>query len=188
MVKASASGVEDPGFESRLRLDFSGSSHTSDLKIGTPVATLLGTWHYRVSVGTGRPGVSILWLGEVESWICNFYLSVAAHKIVCADLSLRYTSMLLGRQATNTAFFYTNPQPTPTLWGRSTAPHGHLMLGDKISHGKRFLLVCLHQGQPNPSHLAWCVQWQAIHPAAGNPYLLLNQVCCHLGRSFFFLK
>ena len=39
---------------------FSGSSHTSDLKIGTPVATLPGAWRYRVSAGTGRPGVSIL--------------------------------------------------------------------------------------------------------------------------------
>ena len=38
---------------------FSGSSHTSDLKIGTPVATLPGAWRYRVSAGTGRPGVSI---------------------------------------------------------------------------------------------------------------------------------
>ena len=60
MVKASASRVEDPGFESRLCRDFSGSSHTSDLKIGTPVATLPGDRHYRVSAGTGRPGVSIL--------------------------------------------------------------------------------------------------------------------------------
>ena len=39
---------------------FSGSSHTSDLKIGTPVTTLPGAWRYRVSTGTGRPGVSIL--------------------------------------------------------------------------------------------------------------------------------
>ena len=39
---------------------FSGSSHTSDLKIGTPVATLPGAWRYRISAGTGRPGVSIL--------------------------------------------------------------------------------------------------------------------------------
>ena len=59
---------------------FSGSSHTSDLKIGTPVATLPGAWRYRVSAGTGRPGVSILWLGEMESLICNFYFSVAARK------------------------------------------------------------------------------------------------------------
>ena len=36
------------------------SSHTSDLKIGTPVATLPGAWHCRASAGTGRPGVSIL--------------------------------------------------------------------------------------------------------------------------------
>ena len=60
VVEASASGAEGPEFESRLRRDFSKSSHTSDLKIGTPVATLSGAWHYRVSAGTGRPGVSIL--------------------------------------------------------------------------------------------------------------------------------
>ena len=39
-VKASASRAEDSGFESRLRRDFTG--HTSDLKIGTPVATAPG--------------------------------------------------------------------------------------------------------------------------------------------------
>ena len=43
MVKESASKAEGPGFDSRLpRGDFSGSSHTSDFKIGTPVATLPG--------------------------------------------------------------------------------------------------------------------------------------------------
>ena len=73
------------------------SSDTSDSKIGTPVATLPGSWCYRVSAGTGRIGVSILWLGEVESLICNFYLSVEARMIVWADPSLRFTSMLLGR-------------------------------------------------------------------------------------------
>ena len=60
VVKASASRAEVPGFESCLRRDFSGSSHTSDLNIGTPVATLPGAWRYSVSAGTGRPGVSIL--------------------------------------------------------------------------------------------------------------------------------
>ena len=34
---------------------FLGSSHTSDKKIDTPVATLPGAWRYRVSAGTGRP-------------------------------------------------------------------------------------------------------------------------------------
>ena len=61
VVKASVSGAEDPGFESRLRRDFfNRSSHTSDLKIGTPVATLPSAWHYRVSAGTGRLCVRIL--------------------------------------------------------------------------------------------------------------------------------
>ena len=81
MVKVSASGAEDPGFESRLRWDFSGSSHTSDFQFGTPVATLPGAWIDRVSAGTGRPCVSILRLGEVESMICNFYLSVQHEKL-----------------------------------------------------------------------------------------------------------
>ena len=96
VVKASASRAEDPG--DRI---FSGSSHTNDLKIGTPVVSLLGAWCYRVSAGTGWPSVSILWLREMESLACNFYLSVAARKIVWAGPSLRYTSMLLGCYATN---------------------------------------------------------------------------------------
>ena len=56
------------------------SSHTSDLSCGSSVAALPGTWHYRISAGTGWPCVSILWLGEIESLIC---LSVAANTIVC---------------------------------------------------------------------------------------------------------
>ena len=55
VVKASASRAEDPGFESLLRRDFSGSSHTRNLKIGTPVATLPGGWRSRVSVGLVDP-------------------------------------------------------------------------------------------------------------------------------------
>ena len=60
MVKESASRAEDPMFESRWRRDFFGSSHTSDLKIATPVTTQPGDWRYRVNAGTGRPGVSTL--------------------------------------------------------------------------------------------------------------------------------
>ena len=85
-----------PGSKPACAGIFSGSTHTSDLKIGTPVATLPGAWRYRVNTGTGWPVVSILWLGEVESVICNFYLSVAARTIVWADPSLRYTRLLLG--------------------------------------------------------------------------------------------
>ena len=77
VVKGSISRAEDPGFESHLHQDFS-----SDLKIGTPVAILPDVWWYRVSAGAGWPDVSILWLGEMESLICNFYLSVAARRIV----------------------------------------------------------------------------------------------------------
>ena len=49
-----------PGLNPACAGIFWGSSHTSDLKIGAPVATLPGAWHYRVSAGTGRPRISIL--------------------------------------------------------------------------------------------------------------------------------
>ena len=38
--------AEDPGLESRLHRDFSGLTHTIDLKIGTPVSTLPGAWSF----------------------------------------------------------------------------------------------------------------------------------------------
>ena len=45
-----------PGVDSHFQLrSLSRSSHTSDLKIGNPVATLPGTWHYRVIVGQVGP-------------------------------------------------------------------------------------------------------------------------------------
>ena len=97
VVKASASRAANQGIDLRfLRGDYSGPSHTGDLKIDTPVATRPGAWRHRISAGIGWPGVSILWLGEIESLICNFYTSVAAHKIVFRDQSLRYTRPLLG--------------------------------------------------------------------------------------------
>ena len=78
VVRRPPRGRKIPGSNPGCAGIFSGSSHTSDSKLGTPVATLPGAWRYRVSVGTGQPGVSILCLGEVASLICNFYLSVAA--------------------------------------------------------------------------------------------------------------
>ena len=61
MLKVSASGAEDLEFDSRLHCgDFSGSSHISDLKTGTPVTTLQGAWRYMVIARTGCPGVTKL--------------------------------------------------------------------------------------------------------------------------------
>ena len=79
VVKASALKAADPGFNSCLHCYFSQLSHISDLKIDTPVATVLGTWHYRVSAGNSWPSISILWLGKIGSAI-DFCLSVAACK------------------------------------------------------------------------------------------------------------
>ena len=76
------------------RFFFSRLSHISDLKIGTPVATL--------TQASGDKGSALELVGPVsaycgwvrESLICNFYLSVATHNIVWADTSLRYAGML----------------------------------------------------------------------------------------------
>ena len=95
VVMVSASRAADWGsilaFHMRI---FPGWVIVSNLEIGTPVATLPGTWHYRVNAGTGLPDVCIVSLGEI-GLICTFHLSVAASKIVWEDPSLRYTSMLL---------------------------------------------------------------------------------------------
>ena len=59
--KATASKAADLGWISAFpRKAFSRSSHTSDVKTGSPVATLLGASRYRVTTGPGWPGVSIL--------------------------------------------------------------------------------------------------------------------------------
>ena len=79
VVKASSLTAEDLRFDSHLhREDFSGSSHTSDLKIGAPVATLHGAQHYRVSAGISWPIFSILWLLEVEKWSATKVWSAAS--------------------------------------------------------------------------------------------------------------
>ena len=52
VVKAPTSRMGDLVFDFCLRPgDLFGSSHTSDLKIGAPVAIKPGTWCYRVSTG-----------------------------------------------------------------------------------------------------------------------------------------
>ena len=56
VVKASTSRA-DPEFKTRLCQEL---SHTSALKIGTPMVTLPGAWRYRVSAGAGWADVSIL--------------------------------------------------------------------------------------------------------------------------------
>ena len=49
----------------------SGLSLISHFSIATQVVTLPGTWPCRVTAWTSWPGVSILWLGEMENLICK---------------------------------------------------------------------------------------------------------------------
>ena len=122
VVKASASRAEDSGFESRLRRDFSGiesyqwlknwhsltliGTHASDLKKWLPcqapgvIGSVLGL--------AGPLSVYCDWV-RWKSLVCNFYLSVAARKIVWADPSLRYTLHVAG-----TLSKQANIQPTPS--------------------------------------------------------------------------
>ena len=75
--------IPAPEFDSRFRRrHFSRLSYTSDFKIGTPVATLPGAWCYRISAGTGRPGVSTLWLGEISATS----ISVWQHVQMCKQI------------------------------------------------------------------------------------------------------
>ena len=98
------------------------------------MATLPGAWCYRVSAGTGRPGVSTLWLGEVESLICNFCLSVAARKIVWADRPWDTLACCWDvKQPTN--------QPTARCHERVSAGTGWRGVG-KLSFGERESLIC----------------------------------------------
>ena len=56
-----------PWFNSHFcHRSFCRSSHTTDLKTGTPVAILPGAWRYRINVGTGWPCVSIRWLSKTK--------------------------------------------------------------------------------------------------------------------------
>ena len=86
--------IGEPQTWVQLHGSFLRTSHTSDWKFGTPVATMPGAWRYRGSGGASWPGASIFgW----DRWICNFYFSVAARTIVWADPSMRYTSVVLGQ-------------------------------------------------------------------------------------------
>ena len=62
VVKAPASRAADLGLipVSRFQLLFFKSSHTCDLKINVPSASLPAAWRYKVSAGTSSPGDSIL--------------------------------------------------------------------------------------------------------------------------------
>ena len=83
VVMSSAPRAEEPGFESRLRRDFFRGRVipvTSKLTLRwlpCQAPGVIGSVLELVGLS-----VSLLCLDEVESFICNFHLSVAARKIV----------------------------------------------------------------------------------------------------------
>ena len=90
------------------------------------MATLPGTWRYTVSAGTGRPGVSILWLGEVKVWSATC-ISVWQHVKLSEQIRPWDTLACCWdvKQPTN--------QPTPTLVRQGLLWH-------------LWALVCFHCG------------------------------------------
>ena len=83
MVKVCASTAADLGLIPIFGVDISpGRVMPVTSKLGNPTAILPGAWRYGVSAEAGRPVVSILRLGGLESLICSFYPSVAACPIV----------------------------------------------------------------------------------------------------------
>ena len=73
-------------------------SHTGDLKTGTPAATLPGAWRYRVRAETGwsRYQYAVTgwdwWTASARMW---------QRVILRSAAGIHYTSMLLGRRASN---------------------------------------------------------------------------------------
>ena len=109
MVKASASRAEIWGSNPACARIFPGQA---------PVATLPGAWHCRVNTGTGWPGVSILWLGEVASLTFRFSLWQPC-QIVEANLSLRFAlhvARMLDNQGDNNVCRTSLPFPEPPPW------------------------------------------------------------------------
>ena len=80
-------------------------SHTSDLKIGTPVDALPGAWRNRVSAGAGCLGAGMLRLGEFDLQLlsqCGSTYSRLSrsvpeiHKLVVGTLSNQQTTCQYG--------------------------------------------------------------------------------------------
>ena len=103
------------------------------------MVTLPGAWRYRVSAGAGCSGVSILWLSEMESLICNFCLSVVACKIVWADSPWDILACCWGvKQPTN---------KQATVWIKCNTAQPLATKGGLVSHSDwvkaAVILVCL---------------------------------------------
>ena len=92
----SDSRATDQGLNSAFPMRLFQDQDIPVTKVGTQVATLPGVGHDRVGARAGWPGVSILWLAEIASSICNLCLRVTARTVVEADQFLRFSSMLLG--------------------------------------------------------------------------------------------
>ena len=110
--------ISRPGVESCFpHGEFSGSSHTSDLKIGSSGAAMPRAWWYRVSTGTGWSGVNILWLDDrmfdlqLQSQCGSTY---NCQSLLIPGIHLHAAGMLSNQQTTTSSEFpVVNHWPSP---------------------------------------------------------------------------
>ena len=141
VVQVFASRAEDPGFKSRLRLDFSGSNHTSDLEIGTPVATLPGAWRYRVIAGNPRQ-----WRhrsSETQAYKNKDRILLKFMLLLCLQMC---STELNSRQMDSTLMHSAPPKKRARHWSHSDVDRSDLTDRHKIPNPSLFF-----QTIPNPS-------------------------------------
>ena len=99
VVKSSSSGAEDPGYESRWRRDFSWLHHTRDLIIGTPVATLPGTYTLHciccITILLCMCCIAYVASHVLQYTCCITIVATHAHAHTCKQTSNFYSSTLL---------------------------------------------------------------------------------------------
>ena len=117
--KASAWREGDLGSIPAFAVDFvSTSNHTSDFKIGTPVVTLPGAWHYWVSAGTDCPGVRMERESLIAVWqhVQQCRSVTPTHKHVAGTLRNQQTKTpCIARRSTNVLQIHSFFSPVNTL-------------------------------------------------------------------------
>ena len=161
------------------------------------MATLPSVWHYRVSAGTGWPGDSILWLGEVEKFDLQL-LSQCGSTYNCLSSSVPEIYEHVARMLSNQQKPTTNQAiVTTTIPKCITFRHYSATLITRIFPLRVKSVCCTDSTRMDIwIHLiwgdAWCNGWHVCFPSL--PPMLLRGFESRLGlessgcRMWHFLK
>ena len=152
--------------------------------MGIPVDTLPDVWCYRVSAGTGRPGVRIY-----DDWVRDRkfglqLLSVAARTTVRSHPSLRYTSLwALKLLSAASGLCWTRGKKT---WLKSVSVSLHRMTGLRTSPWRPILsadrrqcvasMDCMAVTKPAVTYIVCCRVWNDTSRLL---FLPLKFICGH---------